>query len=90
MMMHEGIDSSSSRRGFLSKVSAAATASGASFFGLTLPTAVNAASPEVFNTPNGIKYATIKPATARGSPQDKDIVAIEYTGYLTDGTIFGA
>ena len=50
---------------------------------------IAATSPEVFNTANGIKYATIKKGTGKGSPIDKDIVAIEYTGYLTDGTIFG-
>lgn len=48
------------------------------------------ASPEIFTTPNGIKYATTKKGTGKGSPIDKDIVAIEYTGYLTDGTIFDA
>lgn len=88
-MMQEGPDSS--RRVFFSKVSATLVASsvGSSFLGLTLPMPAQAATAEIFNTPNGIKYATIKPATAKGSPQDKDIVAIEYTGYLTDGTIFG-
>jgi FKBP-type peptidyl-prolyl cis-trans isomerase len=81
------LDSTSSRREFFSDVSATLIASGSSYIGLVLP--ANAASPEVFATPNGIKYATIKPATGKGSPLDKDIVAIEYTGYLTDGTIFG-
>jgi hypothetical protein len=81
------IDSTSSRRGFFSAVSTTLIASGSSYFGLTFP--ASAASPQVFTTPSGIKYATIKPATGKGSPQDKDIVAIEYTGYLTDGTIFG-
>jgi hypothetical protein len=87
--MQEPLDSTSSRRGFFSKVSTTLVASGSSYLGLTLPMSVNAASPEVFDTPNGIKYVTINPATSKGSPQDKDIVAIEYTGYLTDGTIFG-
>ena len=50
---------------------------------------IAATTPEIVTTANGIKYATTKKATGKGSPIDKDIVAIEYTGYLTDGTIFG-
>jgi len=50
-----------------------------------------AAAPEILNTPSGIKYAILKKPKAKGSPPQKgDIVAIEYTGYLTDGTIFDA
>lgn len=74
-----------SRRDVLAK------AAGVAFVASTMApkSTIAAASPEVFNTANGIKYATIKQGTGKGSPIDKDIVAIEYTGYLTDGTIFG-
>jgi hypothetical protein len=52
-----------------------------------------AASPEIFKTLNGIKYAVTRqpedPKSA-AAPRDGDIVAIEYTGYLTDGEIFDA
>jgi FKBP-type peptidyl-prolyl cis-trans isomerase len=44
----------------------------------------------VFETPSGIKYAITKPAKEKVSPVDKDLAAIEYTGYLTDGRIFDA
>lgn len=73
-----------SRRSFLSKA-AVATAS----ISLQFAPPAALAAPEIFTTQGGIKYATIKPGTGKGSPQDRDIVAIEYTGYLTDGTIFG-
>jgi FKBP-type peptidyl-prolyl cis-trans isomerase len=76
--------SAPSRRAFLSKATAVVAA------GVGLGTSAPAlAAPEIFTTSNGIKYATINPGKAKGSPLDKDIVAIEYTGYLTDGTIFG-
>lgn len=77
-------DLTPSRRAFLSKATAF-VAAGAGL-GTTAPAL---AVPEIFTTSSGIKYATIKPGKAKGSPLDKDIVAIEYTGYLTDGTIFG-
>jgi FKBP-type peptidyl-prolyl cis-trans isomerase len=47
-----------------------------------------AATPEIFTTPRGIKYAILKPAKMEAKPQKGAIVAIEYTGYLTDGSIF--
>ena len=53
-----------------------------------LPQSVSAA-PIILSTNNGIKYAVLKPAQEQRTPFDKDIVAIEYTGYLSDGTIFG-
>ena len=80
--------STTSRRDVLSKVAGVAfvTSSGIAF---APKSTVAATSPEIVTLENGIKYATIKKATGKGSPIDKDIVAIEYTGYLTDGTIFG-
>ena len=77
------LQESSSRRAFVAQSTA--------FVALEslFPVPAAAASPEIFTTPNGIKYATITPAKEKGSPAEKDIVAIEYTGYLKDGTIFG-
>ena len=51
-------------------------------------------TPVVNNLPSGIKYAILKETTTTkgggGYPQPGDIVAIEYTGYLTNGQIFDA
>lgn len=47
------------------------------------------AAPEILNTPKGAKYAILQQAKEKARPADGDIVAIEYTGYLSDGTIFG-
>lgn len=56
--------------------------------------AADGAAPKVVmqNTENGIKFATTKPPENKKSffPQKGDIVAIEYTGYLTNGQIFDA
>ena len=78
-----------SRRAFFTKaavMSSAAVASSSAMFGLSQPAR---AAPEIFNTPSGIKYAILKQPDKKGSyPQNGDIVAIEYTGYLTDGKIW--
>mmetsp|Transcript_14561 Transcript_14561/g.24154 ORF Transcript_14561/g.24154 Transcript_14561/m.24154 type:complete len:187 (+) Transcript_14561:134-694(+) len=78
----------SSRRTFFSK---AATA-GAAIVGASVLTSSPQpalATPEIFNTPSGIKYAVLKdPAKKKGFPQEGDIVAIEYTGYLANGQIW--
>jgi hypothetical protein len=76
-----------SRREFVTKSTAfVATAGiGTSVVGTKSATA----APEIFTLPCGIKYATLKPPKDKKKPQSGDIVAIEYTGYLTDGTIFG-
>jgi FKBP-type peptidyl-prolyl cis-trans isomerase 2 len=76
------------RRELFSKIAGSALIVSGNF-AITPKLAIAVSSPEIFTTPNGIKFATIKKATSKGSPIDKDIVAIEYTGYLTDGTIFG-
>ncbi|KAL7576654.1 hypothetical protein ACA910_005587 [Epithemia clementina (nom. ined.)] len=78
---------STTRRGFLT-----------SAFGLVGASVAAASSspalaaPEIFTTANGkIKYATLKQARdSKTTPRNGDIVAIEYTGYLSDGTIFDA
>lgn len=80
----------SSRRGFLTKTSSAVVfATVPSVLLLDQQQPANAA-PEILVTPSGIKYAILKRADEKRSPFDKDIVAVEYTGYLSDGTIFGA
>jgi hypothetical protein len=81
--------STTTRRDILSKLAGSAFVVSSGIAVAPKPTIAVSSSPEVFTTANGIKYATIKKATGKGSPIDKDIVAIEYTGYLTDGTIFG-
>ena len=80
-----------SRRGFLEKSLAVSTA--AIFGASAVAPAPSLAAPEIFNTPSGLKYAvTQQPADLKKAtvPAKGDIVAIEYTGYLTDGKIFDA
>lgn len=49
------------------------------------------AAPEIKTTNDGkIKYAIVQPAKENGPPLKGDIVAIDYTGYLTNGQIFDA
>ena len=81
---------STSRRAFFGKtavIAGVAVAGSSGMLGLSQPAL---AAPEIFNTPSGIKYAVLKqPEKNKGLyPQNGDIVAIEYTGYLTDGTIW--
>ena len=80
----------SNRRAFLSRTVATAAAA-------VVPLVVSSArpeealaAPEIFTTDSGIKYAITKETKSKTVPQEKDIVAIEYTGYLTDGSIFDA
>lgn len=77
----------SARRAFL-KQSVTTAAAVALVGASTLPTGVQAASPQIFETTKGVKYAVLVPPKEKSSPQKGDLVAIEYTGYLTDGTIF--
>lgn len=69
--------------------SAFQTAAAATF--VTAP--IQAGAVQIYNTPNGIKYAVTKdlPKNAKANyPQQGDIVALDYTGYKTDGSIFDA
>ncbi|KAG7364522.1 peptidylprolyl isomerase [Nitzschia inconspicua] len=77
---------SSSRRSFFS--STAASLGALASIALVQPAEkVEAASPAIYKLDSGITYATLK--EGKGSyPQAGDIVAIEYTGYLTNGAIF--
>jgi FKBP-type peptidyl-prolyl cis-trans isomerase len=88
-MRQSGVPStSSSRREFFTKAAGAGAAVvGAAVLGSSPQPAL--AAPEIFNTPSGIKYAVLKESKQKGGyPQDGDIVAIEYTGYLTNGQIW--
>lgn len=49
-----------------------------------------AATPQIYNLPSGVKYAILKDVTKGSFPQTGDIVAVEYTGYLRNGQIFDA
>jgi hypothetical protein len=80
------LESTPSRRAFVTKCASVVTLAS---FGLGSNARVSVAAPEIITTENGIKYAVLKEPTSKGRPRDKDIVAIEYTGYLTDGSIFG-
>mmetsp|Transcript_40534 Transcript_40534/g.116520 ORF Transcript_40534/g.116520 Transcript_40534/m.116520 type:complete len:189 (+) Transcript_40534:119-685(+) len=78
------VSESTSRRSFLKTAPAAA----AVISGVALQTASPAiAAPTIYKTNSGIKYAVTKDAN-KGYPQQGDICAIEYTGYLTNGAIF--
>jgi hypothetical protein len=80
--------SAPSRRSFLSTTVATvgAVASAVSLQPVKRADAA-ASSPSIFKLNSGVTYATLK--EGKGSfPQPGDIVAIEYTGYLTTGAIF--
>jgi FKBP-type peptidyl-prolyl cis-trans isomerase len=75
-----------SRRSFLSTAAASVAAMGtiATFQPANY---AEAATPTIYKLDSGVTYATLK--EGKGSyPQPGDIVAIEYTGYLTSGAIF--
>lgn len=78
-----------SRRAFFQKTVSTAAAG---VVATSVPTILPAnAAPEIYNTPSGLKYAILKqPKDPKKAtvPQDGDLVAIEYTGYLTSGQIF--
>ena len=77
----------SSRRAFINKATASIVAGTATFGAGVAP---GVAAPQIFTTKKGVKYAILKKEGKDNTvPLDKDIVAIEYTGYLRDGSIFG-
>ena len=75
------------RRAFVTKSTAFVATAGIATS--VVGTKATLAATEISTLPCGIKYATLKPPKDNKKPQTGDIVAIEYTGYLTDGTIFG-
>lgn len=84
----------SSRRAFFTKAASTAAVVATTVTGVSSP-ALAATAPEILTTEHGIKYAILKkPQTVLGNvggggyPQKNDVVAIEYTGYLTNGQIW--
>lgn len=75
---------SPSRRGFLS-ITATSVVTAAS---LQPTVKAEAAAPTIYNLESGVKYAITKDSKESYYPQKGDIVAIEYTGYLSNGVIF--
>ena len=79
-----------SRRNFLqTSVTTAAAVAGVS----VLPVMPAVAAPEIISTPSGLKYAVLKqPNDPKKAPipMKGEVVAIEYTGYLSNGKIFDA
>ena len=73
----------SSRRAFIGASTGALVA--ASTF--QSPEIANA-EPTIYKLNSGVKYAVTKDTDKKSYPQQGDIVAIEYTGYLTTGAIF--
>jgi FKBP-type peptidyl-prolyl cis-trans isomerase len=71
------------RRAFVGSSAAAVIAATS----LRSPEIANA-GPEIYKLDSGIKYAITKDSDKKKYPQRGDIVAIEYTGYLTNGAIF--
>lgn len=80
-----------SRRNFIQKIGTT-TAATIGILSSTAPflTSQANAAPEILNTPSGVKYAVTQPVSKGLAPQPGDIVAIEYTGYLSNGQIFDA
>ena len=82
------------RRGFLSTSTASVVTAAVLAVASPAPgsgsRAMAATTPTIYNLSSGIKYAILKePPNGKSSyPQPGDIVAIEYTGYLTTGAIF--
>mmetsp|Transcript_13658 Transcript_13658/g.38451 ORF Transcript_13658/g.38451 Transcript_13658/m.38451 type:complete len:194 (+) Transcript_13658:124-705(+) len=76
-----------SRRGFLSTAAAAAAVVTAA---AVQPIQNAAAAPTVYKLDNGVKYAVTQDVAKGSYPQQGDIIAIEYTGYLANGAIFDA
>lgn len=77
----------SSRRSFIKTAGSVVTASLA--VSLAQRTEPANAAPTIYKTNSGIKYAITKDSD-KGYPQMGDIVAIDYTGYLSNGVIFDA
>ncbi|CAB9498211.1 FKBP-type 22 kDa peptidyl-prolyl cis-trans isomerase [Seminavis robusta] len=85
--------SGDSRRIFLQKSVSVLTGAAIGTVASVSNTPAALAAPEIFNTPGGLKYAITKqPKDLKKAivPAKGDIVAIEYTGYLTSGQIFDA
>mmetsp|Transcript_26399 Transcript_26399/g.54433 ORF Transcript_26399/g.54433 Transcript_26399/m.54433 type:complete len:172 (-) Transcript_26399:1398-1913(-) len=75
-----------SRRSFLSTTAASVTVASLAVAAQPQPS-IAATAKEIITSPSGIKYAVTKQPTDKKpvAPLKGDIVAIEYTGYLTNG-----
>lgn len=87
-MVAEKQPTASSRRGFFT--SAATTVGAVATAAFLQPTENAVAGPTIYNLSNGIKYAITQDVAKGSYPQEGDIIAIEYTGYLSNGAIFDA
>jgi len=87
-MVTEKQPTTSSRRGFFT--SAAASVGAVATAAFLQPTENAVAGPTIYNLSNGIKYAITQDVAKGSYPQEGDIIAIEYTGYLSNGAIFDA
>ena len=77
MSMNGGMENNSRRAFLLSSATVAA-----------IPFAANAAAPEILKTKGGVKYAITKEAPGKAvRPLQGDIVAVDYTGYLSNGQV---
>lgn len=84
-------NNNNNRRAFIEQISTATIASvtagvSSSVSSLAFPQIANAA-PEIVKTASGVKYAITKAASNGIAPLKGDIVAIEYTGYLSNGQV---
>mmetsp|Transcript_17241 Transcript_17241/g.36164 ORF Transcript_17241/g.36164 Transcript_17241/m.36164 type:complete len:146 (-) Transcript_17241:623-1060(-) len=77
-----------SRRSFLSTTAASVTVASLAVAAQPQPS-IAATAKEIITSPSGIKYAVTKQPTDKKpvAPLKGDIVAIEYTGYLTNGQV---
>ena len=72
------------RRAFISKITSTGIAIGGVAAAGVSPAL---AGPEILKLSSGIKYAITKPSEKGQYPESGDIVAIEYTGYLSSGQV---
>lgn len=76
------------RRAFFQQTAAVAITGATSATAVIGVSPANAASsPTILKTESGIKYAVTKSVDKGTVPQKGDIVAIEYTGYLSNGQV---
>lgn len=77
---------SNSGQGLSRREAIVKSVAGFAFLGVNTHPAM--AAPQIFTLDSGIKYAVTKESQKGNYPQRKDIVAVDYTGYLTSGQIF--
>ena len=87
--IQSGNNSNSNRRAFIQKIGTTSTAAAFAFSTVSVaPIQPANAAATILKTDSGIKYAITKPVDGKGTiPLKGDIVAIEYTGYLSNGQV---